>query len=163
MPNLFGRRRAVRPHAEDGDSGFTLIELLVTIVIIATAVLAVLASVQTNIIASSRSRSAARVESVIVNVADRINRAPNTCDYTIYATAAVLTEQWPESSVSITQQHYDFLKYDPSAAASGTWTAGACASDLTSPPDLLVQKISIKVTSPDGNVTRTIEVVKSDV
>lgn len=163
MPCVHGKRRASRSRAPGGDAGFTLIELLVTVVLIGTAVLAVLASVQANIIASSRSRSAARVESVIVNVADRVNRAPSECDYTIYATAAALTEQWPASTVTVTQQHYEFLKYDPNAATSGTWQPGACASELTSPPDLVVQKIAIKVTSPDGKVTRTIEVVKSDV
>lgn len=145
------------------DRGFTLIELLITVVLIGTVVMGVLAAVQTNIIASSTSRSAARVESVVVNVADRINRAPSACDYTIYAQAAVLTEQWPTSSVSLTQQHYEFVKYDESAAESGTWAPGGCANDLTAPPDLQVQRILIRVTSPDGKVTRQIEVVKSDV
>ena len=145
------------------DSGFTLIELLITIVLISTTVLSVLGAVQTNIIASARSRSAARVESVVVNVADRINRAPSTCDYSIYATAAALTEQWPATAVSLSQKHYKFQKYDPNASEAGAWEAGACASELSTPPDLLVQRIAITVTSPDGKVSRTIEVVKSDV
>ena len=163
MSDRDGERLCARSHAAGDDRGFSLVEVLVTIVLVSTSVLAVLGSVQANIVASSRSRSAARVESVIVNVADRINRAPNVCDYTIYATAAALTEQWPASAVSLTQQHYKFLKYDPNSTTSGNWLTGACASELSSPPDLLVQRIAIKVTSPDGKVSRTIEVVKSDV
>ena len=55
------------------DEGFTLIEILITIVLMGTVVVTVLAAVQANLVASARSRSAARVESAIVNVADRIN------------------------------------------------------------------------------------------
>jgi hypothetical protein len=132
-------------------------------VLMATAVVGILAGVRANIIASSQSRSAARVESVVVNVADRINRAPKSCDYTIYAHAAVLTEQWPTSSVSLTQKHYDFQQYSGNEASAGTWVDGGCDSELSVPPDLQVQRILITVTSPDGRVTRTIEVVKSDV
>lgn len=151
------------PAGSRRDSGNTLIEILVTIVLIATAVAAILAGVQANIIASSQSRAAARVESVVVNIADRINRAPNACDYTVYAQAAAVTEKWPASAVTLVQQHYKYTKYDPNASVAGSWLSGGCDSELSTPPDLQVQRILIKVTSPDGRATRQIEVVKSDV
>ena len=39
---------------------------------------------------SSRGRSAAQVETALVNAADRVNRAGMGCDYTIYVQAAVM-------------------------------------------------------------------------
>lgn len=158
---------AAGAHTESEQSpsadGFTFVEVLVTIVLMGTMVLAVLTAVQANIVASSTSRSASRTESVIVNLADRINRAPKSCDYTIYAQAAVLTEQWPASSVTVDQWRLDYGGYSGNAVDSGDWLLGGCESGLTAPPDLLVQKVRISVTSPDGKVTRYIELVKSDV
>ena len=145
------------------DAGVTFVELLVTIVLLGTIVLTVLAAVRANTIASSVSRSAARAESAVVNIADRINRAPKSCNYTIYAQAAVLTEQWPPGSVQIQQWHYDYDGYSDQPVTDADWLPGARAVELTEPPDLLVQKVAITVTTPDGRVTRTIELVKSDV
>jgi Tfp pilus assembly protein PilV len=158
------RRAGLISHGRAGrDRGFTLIELLITVVLLGTVIISILAAVQTNIVASSRSRSAARVESAIVNVADRINRAPKRCDYTIYANAAVQTEGWDTSTVSIEQWHYDYDGYDGGAITAADWQAGACEGSITDPPDLLVQKLRITVTAPDGTVSRSIELVKSDV
>ncbi|MEQ9162790.1 MAG: prepilin-type N-terminal cleavage/methylation domain-containing protein [Ilumatobacter fluminis] len=145
------------------DEGFTLIEILITIVLMGTVVVTVLAAVQANLVASARSRSAARVESAIVNVADRINRAPKECDYTIYANAAVQTEGWATDTVSLQQWHYGYDGYDSNPIIASDWRPGACEGQLTEPPDLIVQRVLITVTSPDGHVTRTIELVKSDV
>ncbi|MCB0965886.1 MAG: prepilin-type N-terminal cleavage/methylation domain-containing protein [Ilumatobacter sp.] len=145
------------------DRGFTLIEILITIVLLGTVVVTVLAAVQANLIASSRSRSAARVESAIVNVADRINRAPKECDYTIYANAAVQTEGWSTDTVTLQQWHYGYDGYDTAPIGTADWLPGACEGQLTEPPDLIVQRLLITVTSPDGTVTRSIELVKSDV
>lgn len=172
MQSSVGRRcRAATPTKELSrhddpsrrDGGFTLVEVLITIALMATVVVAVLAAVQTNIVASSTSRAAARAESVIVNVADRINRAPKVCDYRIYAEAAVMTEGWDPSTVSIEQWHYAYSGYHEGSIAQSDWKSGACAVGLTAAPELLVQKVSITVTTPDGKVTRKIELVKSDV
>jgi hypothetical protein len=43
----------------------------------------------------------------------------------------------------------------------GTWMNGGCPNGVRPPG--LVQMVRITVTSPDGRVTRTIQVVKSDV
>lgn len=145
------------------DAGFTLLEVLIAMVLMATILGAIMTATHVNIRASATARTAARVESVVVNVADRLNRAPKSCDYTIYGQAAALTEQWPASTVSLQQWHYAHSKYDPSPTASGEWLPGACDSALSAAPDLLVQKLRVTVTSPDGEVTRFIEVVKSDV
>ena len=155
---------SVRPGARRRDGGFSFVEVIVTIALVGIVALAFLESVQTSIKASSTSRSAAQVETTIVNAADRVNRAPKDCNYLRFAQAAVLTQGWPASTVSVTHQYY---VPGPTAAATGSWATGSNAGfpgcPGTSPDDLLVQRVSITVTSPDGNVRRTIQVVKSDV
>ena len=147
----------------DGDSGFSLIEVIFAVMLMGVVVVAVLAAVITSVITSSVVRSGARVETVVVNAADRVNRAPKSCDYAPYAQAAVQTEGWSTSAASVTQEYYV-----PAASptTAGTWAAGtasspACpAGTLT---DLLVQRVSITISSPDGRAHRSIQVVKSDV
>jgi hypothetical protein len=141
-----------------------LIEIVITIVLMGVVVGAVLNAVSTTVTASSVGRSAAQVETAVVNAADRVNRAPKRCDYTIYAQAAVQTQGWPASTASVTHEYY---VPGPDARTAGTWQVGAAGSQgCPQPsliPDLLVQRVTISLTSPDGRVRRTIQVVKSDV
>lgn len=148
------------------DRGFSLVEIVVAIALLGTVVVAGIEAVTTSIRVSSTSRSAAQVETAVVNAADRVNRAPSApkpCDYGRFARAAVLTEGWPASSVSVTQQYY-VPSGDP--REGGTWETGlpgtpACPNGVAT--DLLVQRVAITITSPDGKVRRSITVVKSDV
>ncbi len=147
----------------DPDSGFSLVEIVIAIVLMATVVVAILNAVSTSVKASSVSRSAAQVETAVVNAADRVNRAPKRCDYTIYVQAAVQTEGWPPETASVT---HEFYVPGPDATVEGSWETGAAGSPGCSgpaPTDLLVQRVTISITSPDGKVRRNIEVVKSDV
>lgn len=155
------------PETEDvrPDRGFSLVEVIIAIGLIGMVIVPILQAVATSIVASSTSRSAAQVETALVNAADRVNRAPIHCDYSVYAQAAVQTQWGPEAAdrVSLTQYYYV-----PGATATqaGTWVEGdplypACK--IPTPTDGLVQKVRMSITSPDNKVTRTIEVVKSDV
>ena len=160
---MFKRMRQRRTTAARNDRGFTLIEIVITVVLLGTVVVAIMSAIVTAIGASSTARSAARVETAIVNAADRINRAPKKCDYSIYAKAAVQIEGWDPSRASVTQEYF---VPGATAADAGTWATGSpsfpgCSAD--EPTDLLVQRVTIRITSPDGKVTRAIEVVKSDV
>jgi hypothetical protein len=98
-------------------------------------------------------RSNTKVETVIANAADRVNRAAEGCDYTIYVEAAALSQGWAQGQVSATYSYWD--------TNTGDWVAGACPNGVR--PDGLVQQVRITVTSPDGQVTRSMQVVKSDV
>lgn len=145
------------------DHGFTLIEIVITITLMAIVAIAVLDAVATTVRVSSTSRSAAQVETALVNAADRVNRAPKRCDYTIYVQAAVQTQDWPVGSASVTHQYYI---PGPTAMSTGSWAEGAPANPGCpgpAPTDLLVQRVTITLTTPDGQVRRTIQVVKSDV
>lgn len=143
-----------RPH----DRGFTLIEVVIAITLMAVLVIPIFAAVQTAITQSSRSRSAAQVETAIVNVADRVNRADKSCSYRPFVESAMRVQKWDPALASVTEEHYV-------AAASpnqpGQWVAGGCVADT--PTDLLVQRVTIRISSPDGRASRMIQVVKSDV
>jgi type II secretory pathway pseudopilin PulG len=150
-------------HARRRDGGFSIVEIIVSIVLMGTVVVAILSAVGMSIKASSVSRSSAQVETAIVNAADRVNRAPQSCDYTIYAQAAVQIEGWPKENASVTQEYY---VPGATAAATGTWVKGAPGfegCDGVAPTQLLVQRVKVSIVSPDGQVRRSIEVVKSNV
>ncbi len=152
-----------RATGERRDRGFSLIEVVIAIALVGVVVLPILKAVATSIVASATSRSAAQVETALVNAADRVNRAPLHCDYHVYAQAAVQTQGWSADRVTLTQYYY---VPGATAAAAGTWVAGPAATpacEIGTPTDGLVQKVRMSITSPDNKVTRTIEVVKSDV
>lgn len=139
--------------------------MVIAIALVGVVVVPILKAVATSIVASSTSRSAAQVETALVNAADRVNRAPIHCDYIIYAQAAVQTQWGPEAASRITLAQYYYVP-GASATVPGTWVAGPASSpacEIGTPTDGLVQKVRMSITSPDDKVTRTIEVVKSDV
>ncbi len=145
------------------DRGFSLVEVVIAIALIGLVIVGMLEAVRVSVAASSANRAAAQVETAVVNAADRVNRAPKRCDYTVYAQAAVQTQGWQPSSATVLHEYYE-----PGATASdqGTWLTGAASSPGCAgqaPTDLLVQRVTITITNPDGNVRRSIQVVKSDV
>ena len=153
------------PHRDERavDRGFSAVEITIAIVLMATVVFSLMNAVFTGIKASSTSRSSARVETAIVNAADRVNRAPKSCDYTIYAQLAVLSEEWPQENAVVTHEYY---VPGADSTAEGTWAVGpagksACPDGVAT--DLLVQRVTITISSPEGGSRRTIQVVKSDV
>lgn len=163
-------RRLPSSHRLRRDVGFTVTEILITVVLLGIVAAGILNAVMTSITASAVSRSAARVETALVNAADRVNRAGNdVCDYTIYAQASVMTE-WGQSAAGLASvSHY---RLDPGAdghaddaEADKQWVAWNPVTQCPSgsePPPGIVRKVVVTITSPDGAVTRSIEVVKSD-
>jgi type II secretory pathway pseudopilin PulG len=145
------------------DEGFSLIEVVVVVMLIGVVIIAVLSAVLTSVVTSTTTRSGARVETVIVNATDRVNRAPKSCDYSAYAQAAVQTEGWSPTQATTVQEYY---VPGADSATVGTWKTGSTASPACpsgSVVDLLVQRVTITIKSPDGRVTRSVQVVKSDV
>src|SRR5690606_21704784 len=67
------------------DRGYTVTETIVAMLLLALVVVPILAAVRTSVQASSVSRSAARIETAIVNAAEAVNRSPLTCDEDGYA------------------------------------------------------------------------------
>lgn len=137
------------------DGGYTLIEAVISIALLGVVVVPIIAALATAIGASSTAQSAAQVESALLNAADRINRAPLRCDYDQYAQAAVQTQGWVADRATTVTQWYD--------PANRQWSNDGNGCRFDSPTMDLVQRVRITVMSPDGDISRTIEVVKSRV
>ena len=153
-------RRAAEPSPErDRDQGLGLVEVVVAVVLVGVAMIPLMLAALTTVEASSMRRTATRVETVLANAADRVNRAGETCaGYDVYVKAAALAEGWESTQASASYQHY---VPGPAPTVAGTWEEGTCPGGVR--PDGLVQLVTITVVSPDGKITRTMEVVKSDV
>ena len=146
------------PASPRRDTGFSLTEVIVAVALMGLIVVPVMLAAGLSIRTSSQSRTLTRVETVLANAADRVNRAPNGCDYAIYVQAAALAEGWASNQATVSYQHYAPA---PAASTPGTWTAGACVNGVRTAG--LVQMVTIGITSTDGKTLRTIQVVKSDV
>lgn len=149
------RRRADRRR----DHGFTYVETVITIVLTGIVVLPILAAVRSSIEAASLSREAAEVETVLINAADRVSRADRfalpelKCDLSGPAEKAASVHGWDASTV-----HVDYAYWDrtlPGFVAGEACPGGVFESGL-------VQRVTITVTSPNLDVTRSLEVIKGD-
>lgn len=153
-----GSTRTTRFHGRARDTGSSFVEVVVAVVLVGTTLVSLLTTVMTTVTSSSQSRSLSQVNTVLQNAADRVNRAPKRCDYAVYVSAAAQSQGWAPTTAVSTYEHY-VPNTNPSLA--GTWAAGACP--LAGADELLVQRVTITVTSPDGKVSRSIQVGKSDV
>src|SRR3954451_1887650 len=149
-----------RPDASPGDKGFTFVETVVTVVLLAIVTVPIMTAVLTSIRVSTVSRSASQAQTAMINAADRINRAPLSCDYTLYAQAAVQTEGWTPDRASVHQAYYSPQTNTWIDDPPGDLCPGAPGATVT---DDLVQKVTITITTPDSQISRTIQVVKSNV
>ena len=113
-----GQHEHVAPRRRD--AGYSLTEVLVAVVLMAVAVLPILMAAGVSVRTSAQSRTLARMETVLANAADRVNRAGEGCDYAIYVQAAVLAEGWQPSQFTVTYQYYE-----PAASAASARHLGA--------------------------------------
>jgi prepilin-type N-terminal cleavage/methylation domain-containing protein len=144
------------------DRGFSLIEVVMTISLIGIVILPLIEATFASVKASSTAREAAEIETVLQNAADRVNRALVGCDYTVYVQAASIANGWSGSQASATYQHYvPGTSLLASANPTNAWVTGACVG--TVPTRDLLQLVTITVTSDSGHLSRSIQVVKSDV
>jgi hypothetical protein len=148
------------PRDRPRDRGVTFVETVVTVVLLAIVIVPVMSAVLASVKVSSVSRSAAQAQTAMINAADRINRAPLSCDYTLYAQAAVQTEGWTPDLASVRQEYYSTQTNAWVEDPPGDLCPGAPGATVT---DDLVQKVTITITTPDSQVRRTIQVVKSNV
>jgi len=166
------------------DRGNTLPELLVAIVLMGFAFSAVIAGLQVVIKSSSTSDDQAKVEAVLTSAADRLSSwsylpcpGVNGEEYLPIVEAARAAVDWNDAAVEIT----DVKFWDPSLGqagadnpvdADGGWVDentlstdvdSTCNEDIGFTTSRTLQKVTIRVTSPDGDLTRSIQVVKSNI
>lgn len=154
-----GERAATRRPAER-DVGLTFVELLVTIVLMGTVVVAVLAASQSLIISSRTNREAAAVESALIAAAQGIEGASRSCnqdmDSVILAAVGIELGLTPAQADPYVDTSYRHLLAD-------NWQPNACPGTPQTFQANLVQRVHIKVTSPDNGLWRELEVIKSDI
>lgn len=145
-----------------GDHGSTLVEIVIAITLLGVVVVPVLAGLAAATRASAAARAASNVETALINAVDRVNRsdaeANSLCDYFTYARAAVVTQGWTESEVSTVTEYLDLTA---NAWVQGPPTAEGCPGGIYQTG--LIQRVTITVTDPSGRVSRTLQVVKSNV
>ena len=155
-------RAAVSPRR---DAGVTFVEILVTIVLLGTVVVGILAATQTSIIASRTAAEAAQVETALLSAVERVERATRDEGYTCDLSGPIYAATQLQLGVSAAEAPtYASISYEHLTAAG--WQPGACPIDGGGLPQYqpnLVQRIRITMTSPDGGLSRTLEVVKGDV
>ena len=152
------RREPLEPCEADVqpiDRGSTLVEIVISIVLIGMVVVSMMAALRSSITASSVVFEAVKVETVLLNAGDRVARAPQLCEYEVYVDAAALAEGWPVTATSVTVDLLATNTGDPT-----DWVTQACPDDV-GPFD--VQRMTITASNPDGSITRTLTVVKSNV
>lgn len=142
------------------DDGFSLVEMVVTIALIAVAIIPIMVATFALVKNTSYNRNATRVETVLSNAADRVNRAGGTCGYLIYYNSAVESAGWDADQVTV---QYEWYEPGANAGVAGTWHVDPDGCPDSGYTDELVQRVTITLESPDGNVTRSIEVVKSKI
>ena len=139
------------------DRGFSLVEVVITIVLMATVLLAIMNASIAGIKTSSASTDLAQIETVLQNAADRVNRAPLKCDYNVYIQAAAQAAGW---APGLATAAYKWYQPGADATKTGTWHDGACSVGVAGKD---VQLVTITIVSPNGKVTRSMQVVKSNV
>ncbi|HEX3087409.1 MAG TPA: type II secretion system protein [Ilumatobacteraceae bacterium] len=145
------------------DRGFSLVEVVITIALMGTVLLTIMDASIAGIKASTSATDLAQIETVLQNAADRVNRAPLKCNYDQYVKAAAQAAHWDPAQATAT-----YWWYSPGvdATASGTWHTPVVANDACSTPGVAgkdVQLVKITIASPNGRVTRSMQVVKSNV
>ena len=143
------------------DAGLGLVEIVAAVTLMSIVVVGVFQAAIVSIRSSTFSVRNAQTLTVLQNAADRLHRADLACDnnaYTQYVQAAALAAGWPAGQASVSTDHF-IAPTKPTL--EGSWEAGTCAG--TEVTEHLVQRLTITVTSPQGGITRSMQVVKADV
>lgn len=187
MYGMRRRRTAIAdPQLDDApppDRGVTFIELLVAVVLLGTAVVSVLVALQASTVASTTDAEHARAFVYLQEASDAVFLSPRmSC---LDGTDADLIDHYDDAFVGLTRPEgwgsvtpvitkIEFLNAsDVTGATVYTWGPlcfegqvdangnGAIDADEDfSDTPLKSQKITISVTSPDGDFTKTLETVK---
>jgi prepilin-type N-terminal cleavage/methylation domain-containing protein len=159
--------------ARHPDGGFSLVELIVAIALMGIATTSVLGGLWSATSASNITSDKAKVEAVLSSAADRLTGwAYLPCPandanggYLPIVQAAAGSVGWPASTVTILGIGY----WSPTGAATGSWVAQnglggtECNQAVGLSTSRTLQRVTLRVTAPDGRTVRQLEVVKNDV
>ena len=147
----FWRRGDVHPRK---DSGFSLVEIVVSITLLGVASGSVLVSLVTSTAGSARHRELSTATAWLQSTTDQLEVSPMAVCGTSATVAATYQDDvranvpnsdgWPSSAISVTGVKF----WD------GTAFGTTCYDDL--------QLVSLRVASPNGKVTQTLDFVKGN-
>lgn len=156
----------------DPDGGFSLVETVMAVALLGIAAASILGGLWTAIRVSRVGNDVAKVEAVLSSAADRLTgwvylpcpEQDAAGGYLPVVQAASGAVSWPASTVAITEIRY----WSPSSSSTGSWgtengIGAECNQAVGLSTSRVLQKITLRVTSPDGRSTRALEVVKNDV
>lgn len=161
-------QRDVDGHGTGDDRGYTLIEMLIAIVLMGSIVLAIMGGMWAVVRASAQNDERAKVAAVLGAAGDGISNyryiaCPEVNEgYEEFAQKAAASVGWPLSSVSIVDYQYwnpDTESWDDNNSIQGS----DCNPNVGLTTSKTLQKLTIQATSPGGNYTATIDIVKSDI
>jgi Flp pilus assembly protein TadG len=154
------------------DRGNTFLEILISVALMGTIVVALLLAMQTSITLSRISNDQAKVESVLGSAADRVaNFAYSPCpgadgaEYLDIARAAAPAVGWTGAVVTIDEVTYwhPATPTDPQQwKTTNSLSPTECLPSVSMTDQRTLQKVRIRVTSPGGDYSRTIDVVKAN-
>lgn len=140
-----------RPSGVD-ERGETLVELLVTLVILSTAVIALVGGIAAAIRFSDLHRKQANAGAYVrafgEAVQNKVNATPT--GYTLCATTGVYTTAYTVP---------DPTRYTASITSIAYWNGTAFASTCPVSGDAGVQRLSLQVASTDGRATEKLDIV----
>ncbi len=153
------------------DGGYTLTEMLVATVLMGTVILAIVGGMWAVVRASRQNDERAKTQAVLGAAADYLvaylpvrcpqNLVPNP--YLAQAQQAADAVGWEGSAVSITEIKY----WNPELnIGKGDWQAVNpldCNPAIGYTPNRTMQLVTVQITSPTGQYTSKVDVVKADV
>lgn len=175
MPFNPNPEQLAAPRQRRGDDGFTLSEVIVAISLTGVLILAVMAGAWTLVRASRVSDDQAAVEATLGAAADRLTQfgwqpCPemanvDSATYAQVVGAAAERVNWPTSSVQIDQIHYWNIETEQFEVANpfADPATGSCTPTDVSSAAAKMQMVRIRVTSPGGTQSRTLDVVVADI
>lgn len=142
------------------DRGITLIEVVIAIALTGGVVVSILGAVFTVVRSTNQNDQATRIQAVVGAAADQLNSVewePCPLDSDRYGNAlgaAADRVGWDPSTVVIA----DVDHWSPSA---GGWTEN-CSGAASLGTSETLQRVTIRVTTPDGAHGKTFDIVKSN-
>lgn len=165
------RRRRPGDTIAETDDGYTLVEVLVSLALMGLVISSILPAMWSAIRVSRFSDTQAKVEAVLGSAVDRVSNygwhpCPETDSlggYAAKAKNAAAIFEWPSSTVEVLDvQYWDtssktWSTTDPVSAADCGRTVISITKERT------LQKVTIRVTSPDGEQTNELDLVMGDI
>jgi prepilin-type N-terminal cleavage/methylation domain-containing protein len=156
-------------HGRRHDDGFTLVELLIVVVLLGGAVVALLSLVRTTIVSSSRTRDLANAQAVLSTAGDLVT-SNDTARIACTPTSGV--NPAPTNKAAIMAAYQTAIQqagppYGPGWVITVTdvtfWNGTGFGTGCYEPNNLPLQRVTLRVATPNGKGVETIEVVKGNV